>query len=189
MPEDITIRLQNFSFIISANCFKNVLFEGKQLYGFDTLIEAYKKLTASKLISNSVLVLVDPSNTMKEFVNTSKNNFEISNNNQILFIGRYLDFSSLVKKSNVVVRPTRSDGDALTVREALHFDVPIIASDCSVRPEGTIISKVGDHNDLSKKIYSVYSNEIKASLYKKENFNERILNNYRLLTNKKNKVS
>jgi glycosyltransferase involved in cell wall biosynthesis len=173
--------LAKFDFVISANCFKNVQLDGKQLYGFDTLVQAYFNLVDQNQIINSLLVLVDPSNSMKEFVEEEKKRFNSKNNNEIQFIGNYIDFSSLIKKSNVVVRPTRSDGDALTVREALHFNVPIIASDCSVRPIGTILFNTGDDMDLAKKIHQVYSGELTINNYKKEDFNKNILDSYRLL--------
>ena len=40
---------------------------------------------------------------------------------------------------DILVRPTLSDGDSLSVREALHFGVPTVASDAAPRPEGTIV--------------------------------------------------
>ncbi len=36
-----------------------------------------------------------------------------------------------------MLRTTWYDGDAISVREALHFGVPVIASDNGMRPEGT----------------------------------------------------
>jgi glycosyltransferase involved in cell wall biosynthesis len=118
---------------------------------------------------------------MKDFFEAEKKNFKTKNNNEMLFVGNYIDFSSLIKRSNVVVRPTRSDGDALTVRESLHFDTPIIASDCSVRPKGTILFNTGDEKDLMNKIYSVYQNQFSTEDILKENFNEKVLDNYRML--------
>ncbi|MBL1215447.1 MAG: glycosyltransferase [Ignavibacteriae bacterium] len=181
LPESLLHNLEKFDFIISANCFKNVQFDGKQLYGFDTLIDTYFNLVSEDKISNSLLVLVDPSNSMKDFFENEKKKFKSKNNNEILFVGSYIDFSSLIKKSDVVVRPTRSDGDALTVREALHFDIPIIASDCSIRPEGTILFNTGDAKDLAKKIHQVYAGELEVNNHKKEDFNKNILENYRIL--------
>ncbi len=183
LPESLLQVLDKFEFIISANCFKNVQLDGKQLYGFDILVDSFFNLVNEEQISNSLLILVDPSNSMKDFFENEKKKIKSKNNNEMLFVGSYIDFSSLIKKSNVVVRPTRSDGDALTVREALHFDIPIIASDCSIRPEGTILFNTGDSKDLVKKIHQVYSGEIALNNHKKEDFNKNILENYRILTN------
>jgi glycosyltransferase involved in cell wall biosynthesis len=48
-----------------------------------------------------------------------------------------------------MVRPTRSDGDALSIREALHAAVPVVASDVVERPEGTLTFPLEDIGALS----------------------------------------
>jgi glycosyltransferase involved in cell wall biosynthesis len=42
-----------------------------------------------------------------------------------------------MQSSDIMLRTTWYDGDAISVREALHFGVPVIASDNGMRPEGT----------------------------------------------------
>ena len=44
----------------------------------------------------------------------------------------------------ILLRPTRTDGDALSVREALHAGVPVIASDAVPRPPGARTFPVDD---------------------------------------------
>ena len=39
--------------------------------------------------------------------------------------------------ADLMLRTTWYDGDAISVREALHFGVPVIASDNGMRPKGT----------------------------------------------------
>ena len=36
------------------------------------------------------------------------------------------------------MRPTRTDGDAVSIREAMHFGRPVVASDAVPRPEGVV---------------------------------------------------
>ena len=85
-------------------------------------------------------------------------------------------------KSDVYVRPTLSDGDSVALREALWFNTPSIASDASPRPEGTILFKNRDLNDLTLKVkkvlenYSYYTSKVE-SLPKQTNINK-ILNIY-----------
>ncbi len=43
-------------------------------------------------------------------------------------------FQALLQQAAVYVRPTRTDGDAVTIREALALGLPVIASDCVTRP-------------------------------------------------------
>ncbi|MHB8865399.1 MAG: glycosyltransferase family 4 protein [Pirellulaceae bacterium] len=47
--------------------------------------------------------------------------------------------AALFKKSDLFVRPTITDGDAVSVRECLWLGVPVVASDAVQRPEGCVI--------------------------------------------------
>ena len=57
----------------------------------------------------------------------------------------------LFRKVDLMIRPTTSDGDAISVREALFFNCPVIASDVTSRPKDVIIFKNRDIMDLYKK--------------------------------------
>lgn len=51
-------------------------------------------------------------------------------------------------ESDLMVRPSRSDGDSNAIREALWCGLPTVASDCVARPVGTILHRTGDVADL-----------------------------------------
>ena len=59
---------------------------------------------------------------------------------------------AVVARSDVFVRPTFSDGDAISVREAIALGTPVVASDVVSRPAGTLCFKTGDAIDLASKI-------------------------------------
>ena len=61
----------------------------------------------------------------------------------------------LIECSDIVLRPTNTDGDALTVREALFLGKKVLASDIVERPEGTILFKTRDIDDLEKRLSSI----------------------------------
>ena len=50
----------------------------------------------------------------------------------------------LLKACDLMVRPTLTDGDANSIREALHFGVPVVASDCVKRPAGVEVFSSGN---------------------------------------------
>lgn len=64
----------------------------------------------------------------------------------------------LMKQCDLVLRPTNTDGDALTIREALYFGVPVIASDAVRRPTGTILFRNRDAKDLMCRTVDVLKN-------------------------------
>jgi glycogen(starch) synthase len=62
---------------------------------------------------------------------------------------------AFIRAGDVVVRSTFADGDAITVREALAFGVPVVASDTDFRPEGVTLFRKGDAADLVAKLKQV----------------------------------
>ena len=62
---------------------------------------------------------------------------------------------AFLRAADVVVRSTFVDGDAITVREALAFGVPVVASDTDFRPDGVTLFRKGDVSDLVAKLGEV----------------------------------
>src|SRR5262249_36616989 len=60
-----------------------------------------------------------------------------------------------IRQSDAVLRTTRYDGDAISVREALALDTPVIASDNGMRPDGVELYSMGDREALAAKICEV----------------------------------
>ncbi len=58
----------------------------------------------------------------------------------------------VIARSSLFLRPTRTDGDAVSVREALGLGVPVVASDVAPRPPGTLLYRAGDLDDLLAKV-------------------------------------
>jgi len=54
----------------------------------------------------------------------------------------------LLSRSDLFVRPTLVDGDALSVREALSLGLPVVASDTGARPPGVSLFRPGDLDGL-----------------------------------------
>jgi glycogen(starch) synthase len=64
---------------------------------------------------------------------------------------------AVIARSDIFVRATFSDGDAISVREAIALGTPVVASDVVSRPAGTVCFKTGDARDLALKMESVLS--------------------------------
>lgn len=57
----------------------------------------------------------------------------------------------------VLLRPTRTDGDAVSVREALSLGVPVVASDVAMRPSGVLTFSTGDAAALASALSPILS--------------------------------
>lgn len=70
----------------------------------------------------------------------------------------------VMKKLAIFVRPTYTDGDSISVREALALGVPVVASATDFRPDGVSIFRKGDLQDFVEKLrYAVeHSGDVAA---------------------------
>ena len=58
----------------------------------------------------------------------------------------------VVHAADVLVRPTLTDGDALSVREALALGRRVVASDVAPRPRGVVLFRSGDPSALARAV-------------------------------------
>ena len=82
----------------------------------------------------------------------------------VLFPAPFSQIAEAMRQSDVLVRPTRSDGDSIVVREALTLGLPVIASDVGYRPEGVRLFQSEDHEDLVRVIEDTIGNPIKDKI-------------------------
>jgi|APSaa5957512535_1039671.scaffolds.fasta_scaffold60647_3 glycosyltransferase involved in cell wall biosynthesis len=183
LPIKIEKEIMNYKYIISTNCFSNGHINGRHIYGFDLIINAFHSLSLDNRISNALLLLVDPSNSTKQFVNSFIYGLNFKTN-KLIIINNKIDFVSLIKKSTVTIRATRTDGDSLSIRESLYFNTPIIASSVTKRPEGTIIFQNDNAKDLANKIFSVLDKKNKLS-YHHIDYGKEITNLYKKILQEK----
>jgi glycosyltransferase involved in cell wall biosynthesis len=57
-----------------------------------------------------------------------------------------------IADADLMIRTTLYDGDSISVREALHLGVPVIASDTVFRPDGVILVPISDREALHRAI-------------------------------------
>ena len=76
--------------------------------------------------------------------------------NNILFIVEELpSLKEIFTKSDVFIRPTNTDGDAVSVQEAIYYGTTSIASDVAPRPKECLLFKTRDIDDLTLKTKGV----------------------------------
>jgi len=154
IPQEIWNFIDNRWPVIAANGFRISFYNSQDLYGIDMCIDLCDKL---RDIYNQIgfifclSTIGDPSYFNK--INQMIAEKGISDN--FLFVTGSRQFYPILLKSDVFVRPTNTDGDAVSVREALHFKIPTVASDVVPRPEGVILFKNRDSNDFTSKVEGV----------------------------------
>lgn len=114
-------------------------------YGGSELIQAFLKFR--KHAPNAALVLYGPGATqalLAERPGLAKT--------PIVCLGEIERAEALgvVKTSDLFVRPTRVDGDAVSVREALSLGTTAVATRVGTRPAGVTLCEPGDPKDLAR---------------------------------------
>ena len=164
LPNDIEEKIENekkSKTLICANAFRLTHYNGGELYGLDQCIEVAVKLKQEKL---DIVIIFVIGNIRKSEPLYTTLKWKVENlglERYIWIIPYAISFVKLISHCSMILRPTLSDGDALTIREALYFNKIVIASDVVNRPYGTILYKTGSVSDLFEKI--VYCTSLKIN--------------------------
>lgn len=170
--------------VLVGNAFKISFYKDEDLYGIDMCIELIRELKSRYVDKNVGLIFCLPIIGDENYyhkLNKLINQYDLKD--QFLFINKNLPLYPIISKASMFVRPTNTDGDSISVREALALGIPTICSDASVRPEQVITFKTRDMEDFIDKVSYVIENydEEKAKLVKVKQINnaEHILNLYK----------
>jgi glycosyltransferase involved in cell wall biosynthesis len=94
----------------------------------------------------------------------------------------------IIEKSHLFIRPTNTDGYALSVAEAIYCKIPTIASNVANRPEGTILFEARNFQELLNRTLEVINDyqcfKEKARKVKLKDNLENLLNIYREIGDK-----
>lgn len=108
---------------------------GDEIYGGTQLVQIFDKLP------DFGLVFSDPSG---EYVENIGQDVPVN----VLFIKEEHSFYEVLKRVDGMIRATTTDGDALSIREALSLKKIVIASDCVDRPLGCMSYQSGNYDEL-----------------------------------------
>ena len=148
-------RCSKDSVIMVSNAGNLAMHDGCDLYGLDLCLEAMKSLVATKKNYYLLFVVAD-NNSNRELLEVYKDFIKSHNlEDNVLIWESGLSFVKLINLSDIVLRATNTDGDALTIREALFFGKTVIASDVIDRPSGTMLFKNRDAGSLVEAIVTV----------------------------------
>lgn len=144
--------------VISANAFRISFHNGFDLYGLDMIVDLLYNLIHKYPKIGVVFCLPQ----IGDEVYFSKIKQEVERKgltDNILFITEPLaEAYPIWAESNIFVRPTVTDGDSLSIREALSLKTPVVTSDSCPRPNGVILFKNRDLDDFVNVVQRVWEN-------------------------------
>lgn len=125
--------------IFSTNAF-NIAYdkEGRDIYGIKFLIDFFVSR------KGDALLVSDPSGNYHKMLGDFADN--------IVFVDYPHNYYELLKRVDYFIRNTSTDGDALSVKEALHVGCRVLCSDVVDRPCGCTLFHYCDTQSLAKGI-------------------------------------
>ena len=134
--------------------------QGVDMYGFDQCIEMVRALKAD-FPGIGFAVSLPQVNDADYFRDLNARVAASGIEGNVLFITEPLDdVHVLWKASDVFVRATSTDGDAVAVREALSHAVPVVASDASTRPDGVVLFETRNLEAMTQAVREVLTHHV-----------------------------
>ena len=138
-----------------ANAWKIKFYQNTDLYGIDLCIELTARLKKSYPEIGFLFALANKNANANYFSKMNDRIGELGIKDNFHFMTGQKVLWPLLKRADLSIRPTATDGDAISIRESLYFKCPVIASNVVNRPEGTITFKSRNINDLYLKVTKI----------------------------------
>lgn len=125
--------------------------DGEDVYNSELILECFEKLS---LKYNNIYFVVGLSDVSRdsqyaERIIDKAENLSLNNKN-IFILKNGTELWPLFEKGLIYFRPTLTDGDSITLREAIHFSCKSLVSDVVPRPKEAVLFNLKRDNVLSK---------------------------------------
>ncbi len=156
LPVEIDTLRKNHRYLLATNAFQLAFHLGEDMYGIDLVIEATANLVRDCGVdAATVILLPNPGNgEYLEHLRNRINALEISNRCRIVTTPMP-ETTPLWRVSDIVIRATNTDGNSLTVLEALSCGTPVVASDCVARHPAVKLYRNRDLDSLTAAVQAV----------------------------------
>jgi glycosyltransferase involved in cell wall biosynthesis len=169
--------------------------QDQELYGLSQLIKLSIYLKQQQIPARLIFCLIGKellSNKETELYNSLIQQITEGElkNHFLLYEEENLEFTNLLTQAQLFLRPTTTDGFSVSLAEAIHLGVPSIASDCILRPEGTITYQTSNFDTLCETVEETLNNldlhKSKTSQIAILDYAQPLLENYRSIFQKNN---
>lgn len=140
--------------LLVANAFKLAFHKDVDLYGADLCVQVIAELKQQHPRIGLVFALAEIGDT-GYFKKLQLKIADRAIEKHIHFLTGQKELWPLFKKADLMVRPTASDGYALSVAEAIHFGCPVVASDVTARPPEAVVFRNRDSADFLSRCQTV----------------------------------
>jgi glycosyltransferase involved in cell wall biosynthesis len=154
LPPAVESFLADHGPVLAASAFRLRFHDGLDLYGLDLLIDLVHALRRSRLGAGLVFVL--PETGLPDYLDHCRSRLrELGLQQDFLIVTEPLDFPALLRRCDLLLRPTTTDGDSLSLRESLAVGCRTLASDAVPRPESVEVFRNRDAAHLLERTLAV----------------------------------
>jgi len=153
-PATLAHFMAKHKLLVIVNAFQLSIIDGRDLYGIDLCVKALATLVHQYPTIGLLCVLAQQGD-QKHFKQLQQEVKVHGLEQHVYFLIGQKELWPLLKRADLFVRPTLSDGESVSVQEALYFNIPVVASDASPRPAEVITFRSRDVMDFCCKISAV----------------------------------
>ncbi|NOI95786.1 glycosyltransferase [Vibrio sp. T3Y01] len=143
-PQTVLDLFDNTSPLIVTSAWKNVHESGESVYGLESFTQVAEMAYEQGLNLSFLIMLGIESEEDAQLMHKAS-----SLPNLVVLVGQYESWP-ILEKAACLVRNTSTDGDSVSIREALYFNTPVLASDRAPRPEKVKLFSKDDHQQIFK---------------------------------------
>ncbi len=157
-PSSLTIFMKDHTPLVLMGAAHLMRIDKKDMYGVDRAIQLLADIADEYPDAGLLIGLPQIGDTVYfQWLQKLMREYGIAERIYILHGNK--EIWPLFERVDLFIRPTLTDGDSISIREALHFKVPVVASDVSDRPAGVhcfATSSRADAARVTKKVLKEY---------------------------------
>ena len=143
LPPAVESFLAGHSPVLAASASLLRFHDGLDLYGLDLLMDLVHAVRDRHPRAGLVFVL--PETGLPDYLERCRGRLrQLDLLADFLIVEEALDFPALLRRCHLMLRPTTTDGDSLSLRESLAVGCRTLASDAVPRPEGVEVFRSRD---------------------------------------------
>lgn len=183
LTPDITSFLAKHEYTVSANAHRVIQNVFGDLYGIDQLISLMDKLVNDKGMDVGLVFCISEIFNHEYYNECCAKIKELGLERNFHFVIQSpVNGFEVWAATDLFLRPTMSDMEGVSVKEALQFGTPVVASDVCIRPKEVVLYRTGDAEDLFEKVYPLLQCKTRVTYNPEVQVEDEILRIYSLLS-------
>lgn len=182
----LTTELEEFinkhEYSISSNAHRVINNVFGDLYGIDQLIDLMNRLVNEKGLDVGMVFCIADIFDHEYYDKCVARIEELGLTEHFCFaVNSPVNGFEVWAHTDLFVRATMSDMEGVSVKEALQFGTPVVASDVCTRPKETVLYRTGDADDLFEKVYPLLLERRRVTYVPEVHVENEIMRIYSLL--------